>query len=175
MLDRTGSPIEQQFAEALQAVWGERLAWRPERCIREIAKLMDLGKLARDIACMQQVKIGRYRVDFLIAGPSMADESYVTLAIECDGHEFHEKTREQAARDRKRDRFLTMCGYFPVRFTGSEIWHDAVGCAEETANIFEEMQGVTVDAMWARECEKRQLRERVLQALDGGSFAMKAS
>ena len=42
-----------------------------------------------------QHPIGKYRVDFLLI-----DEDYdVQVVIECDGHDFHERTKEQAMRD----------------------------------------------------------------------------
>lgn len=72
-----------------------------------------------------QVKIHDYRVDFTV---SSADTKKV-LVIECDGHDYHERTKEQAARDRKRDRTLTSLGYCVIRFTGSEIWRDPWQCA----------------------------------------------
>ena len=51
------------------------------------------------------------------------------LAVECDGHDFHERTKEQAARDRSRDRELQDAGVTIYRFTGSEIHNDPIGCA----------------------------------------------
>lgn len=65
-----------------------------------------------------QQQIEEYRVDFLITYPFMAASGVV---VECDGHDFHERTKEQAARDRKRDRRLQQLGYVVLRFTGSEI------------------------------------------------------
>lgn len=54
-----------------------------------------------------QEKIGNYRVDFLIKTYflplSKETESFI---IECDGHDFHEKTKEQAKHDKERDRFF---------------------------------------------------------------------
>ncbi|MEM1085859.1 MAG: DUF559 domain-containing protein [Verrucomicrobiota bacterium] len=46
------------------------------------------------------------------------------IAVECDGHNFHEKTPAQAAKDKRRDRFLLQNGYPVMRFTGSEIYRD---------------------------------------------------
>jgi hypothetical protein len=51
------------------------------------------------------------------------------LIIECDGHDFHERTKEQAAKDRSRDRAATIAGIDVLRFTGSEIWRDPWECA----------------------------------------------
>lgn len=71
----------------------------------------------------------RYRVDFLlICGARPAYRK--CLAIECDGHDWHEKTKQQVARDKLRDRRLLISGIIPVRFSGSEIHRDHGACAE---------------------------------------------
>tara|TARA_R110000824_G_scaffold400794_1_gene609362 strand:+ start:716 stop:1204 length:489 start_codon:yes stop_codon:yes gene_type:complete len=62
-----------------------------------------------------QMPLGKYRVDF---GLMSTRGNFV---IECDGHDFHERTKKQAARDRSRDRWMTAAGYTVFRFTGSEI------------------------------------------------------
>ncbi len=70
-----------------------------------------------------------YRVDFLlVCGSSPAFRR--CFAIECDGHEWHEKTKDQVARDKRRDRRMIMDGITPIRFSGSEIHKDASGCAD---------------------------------------------
>jgi very-short-patch-repair endonuclease len=78
-----------------------------------------------------QVVVGPYRVDFMLAMFFSADEPLGLVAVECDGHDFHEKTKEQAARDKARDRDLQMRGIQVFRYTGSEIWRDARACADE--------------------------------------------
>lgn len=83
---------------------------------------------------MQKV-ITDYPVDFLLWLPESAKKKVV---VECDGHDFHERTKEQAARDRSRDRALQAVGYTVFRFTGSEICRDPIKCAEEVLNILEE-------------------------------------
>jgi very-short-patch-repair endonuclease len=57
-----------------------------------------------------------YRADFAFI--DNWDEGRVLAIVECDGHDFHEKTKEQAARDKK-------------RFTGSEVFRNAAACADE--------------------------------------------
>jgi very-short-patch-repair endonuclease len=59
----------------------------------------------------------------------------VKIAIECDGHDFHERTKDQARRDRSKDRWLLCNGYMVLRFTGSEIRRDPIGCAEQVRNL----------------------------------------
>ncbi len=83
-----------------------------------------------------QEQIGRYRVDFLFIC-FMADKSKKYLVVECDGHDFHEKTKEQARRDKARDRFFVSNGYAVLRFTGSEIYHNSRGCAKEVSDLLD--------------------------------------
>lgn len=67
-----------------------------------------------------------YRVDFLF----ILELRYpfggkrVELIVEIDGHDYHERTKDQAQRDKSRDRLLTQAGYKIFRFTGSEVHRD---------------------------------------------------
>jgi very-short-patch-repair endonuclease len=47
------------------------------------------------------------------------------VVIEVDGHDYHEKTKEQAKRDKQRDRAFTSASYEVMRFTGSELHENA--------------------------------------------------
>lgn len=51
--------------------------------------------------------------------------------VECDGHDFHERTKEQAERDRSKDRAIQAAGIPIFRFTGREIYPDVGKCAGE--------------------------------------------
>jgi very-short-patch-repair endonuclease len=73
-----------------------------------------------------QAQIENYRVDF-----AFYQRGTKTLIVECDGHDFHERTKEQAIADRSRDRRLQELGYTVYRFTGSEIYNDPMKCAEQ--------------------------------------------
>jgi hypothetical protein len=67
----------------------------------------------------------KYRVDF------MFEDRDVCLIVEIDGHDFHERTKEQAARDRQRDRALISDPNRVVqvmRFTGSEVFEHPGTC-----------------------------------------------
>lgn len=72
-----------------------------------------------------QEQIGKYRVDFLIQSffkpLSQKCQSFI---IECDGHDFHEKTKEQAKHDKERDRYFTKNGFKVLHYTGSEIYNN---------------------------------------------------
>lgn len=75
-----------------------------------------------------QVVIGPYRADFVVTLANN-DES-IFIAVECDGHDFHERTKEQAARDKARDRYMQALGMVVFRYTGAEIWADAEAVAK---------------------------------------------
>ena len=80
-----------------------------------------------------QEKIGKYRADFVIRGFENSEKKYV---IECDGHDFHEKTKEQAKYDKQRERFFVSQGYNILRFTGSEIITDFEKVKLELFDLF---------------------------------------
>jgi very-short-patch-repair endonuclease len=87
-----------------------------------------------------QEQRGEYRVDFELAyhprgGPLK------TMVIECDGHEFHDRSVEQATRDRRRDRRFLAEGTPTFRFTGWEITRNAGACADEIMKFWESCTG----------------------------------
>lgn len=82
------------------------------------------------LTVQSQFQLAEWRVDFLVSTP-VGKGGRAFLIVECDGHDFHERTKEQAARDRSRDRKFQAEGYTVFRFTGSEIWRDPCGCANQ--------------------------------------------
>lgn len=84
------------------------------------------------VVLSQQSKVGKYRADFLfVIKPEGGDPE--RLVVEVDGHDFHERTKEQAAKDKARDRWMTGNGFQVIRFTGSEIWANPFAVATECA------------------------------------------
>lgn len=82
-----------------------------------------------------QVKIGPYRVDFVL--DNIPGVSLLKIVIELDGHEFH-STPEQRNYDTERDRYLLRRGWQVVRFTGSQINGNCVACVNEVAGLVRE-------------------------------------
>ncbi len=83
---------------------------------------------------LPQAQLPGWRVDFLIGFETWSPERnsfWVDAIVECNGHDFHERTKGQAARDRRRDRQAVASGLPIFRFTGSELWRDPIGCARE--------------------------------------------
>lgn len=84
-----------------------------------------IGPLNYPLVVRPQFEWGSYRSDFALCTRTS------TILVECDGHNFHERTREQAAHDRRKDREAQAAGYAIFRFTGSEIYQDPEACAAQ--------------------------------------------
>jgi hypothetical protein len=117
------SPIE-----AIFAVWWEAMAcvssWLP----------------AVWLLPQRTIQVGshRYRVDFEVhagrSGQSVWEElirdgerlgrPIPRIAIELDGHDFHERTKEQVSLRNRRDRELQTAGWTVFHFSGAEICRD---------------------------------------------------
>ncbi len=87
----------------------------------------------RTIAIRPQQRVGNYRADFVVAYAFFG--AGLDIVVECDGHDFHERTKHQAARDKRRDRFMTAQGYRLMRFTGAEINASAERCAADVIGM----------------------------------------
>jgi very-short-patch-repair endonuclease len=89
-----------------------------------------------------------YRADFLLEIHLLPrnrpqgnyHHEHYRIAIELDGHDFHERTKEQAIRDRSRDRAFTRSSYTILRFTGREVYQNAM-------NVIVEIQNTITDAL----------------------------
>lgn len=131
---RGGTPIEKLFFSAL--TWYTKLAgtsyqpvyqWTPDEYRASFA----FNPVSPPLLVKPQVQLPFGRVDFVVWAEEIATRQYRRLIVECDGHDYHERTKEQAAKDRSRDREAVLAGYDVFRFTGSELWRDPWGCAEK--------------------------------------------
>ncbi len=146
------SPLEREFGTALVELLARWLS--PPLRERDRDEWPELiGMMPHWGATLfHQPDIGWCRPDFMLqsmggayfpapagyAKAAIGNENVVV--IEVDGHDYHERTKEQARRDRSRDRQMMMHGWVPLRFTGSEIYRDASACAVEAWVIFETRQ-----------------------------------
>lgn len=71
------------------------------------------------------------RLDLAFIALPDADAGPKRIAVELDGHDFHERTKEQASRDKARDRLLTVGGWSVLRYTGSDVYARAEQIADE--------------------------------------------
>ncbi|MHA6684475.1 endonuclease domain-containing protein [Mesorhizobium sp. A556] len=129
-VSNTDSPIEAQLLVAAAfcfRILGDAVLVAPKG---EVLKPSFYETLAHPYTTLiiPQFKVKEYRLDFALFNRA---EPSVKIAIECDGHNFHERTKEQAQRDKSRDRALQTAGYKVLRFTGSEIYRKPMDCAHE--------------------------------------------
>ena len=94
------------------------------------AIMSDIDRACLPLVIEAQVNVLDWPVDFLVSSRSVIG-GWSKLVVECDGHDFHERTKEQAKKDRSRDRRLQKAGITVFRFTGSEIWNDPCACADQ--------------------------------------------
>lgn len=128
------SPIERvmYLAVMLSVEWytfGENEFALPLVTSSENIDRADISDLPCPAVIAPQFPIGPYRADFVVKTEN------TRTAIECDGHEFHERTKQQAQRDKARDRYFQAEGWSVLRFTGSEIWADPVRCGAEAVKF----------------------------------------
>jgi very-short-patch-repair endonuclease len=76
-----------------------------------------------------------YRIDFAITKGGAP----IKLAVELDGHAFHEKTPLQASKDKQRERALVREGFTILRFTGTEVVRNPRKCLNEVADVIGRM------------------------------------
>lgn len=76
------------------------------------------------------------RLDFAIFIPGLS-KTLPMVVVECDGHDFHERTVQQASSDRRRDRKLQHCGIPILRFTGTDVVRGSTEFAQEIADFID--------------------------------------
>lgn len=124
---RFGSPIEQQLFAGLMRAATER---KRILQVQEGKTWPVIDASPEEIIVFGQVPLAPYTLDFVVANANYS------VAVECDGHRFHERTQEQAEHDKKRDRRIAMT--MPtLRFTGREINRNAVSIADEIIDFLD--------------------------------------
>ena len=154
LLQKLESPIEVMFFLALILIGRDEERYRIH-CRWDEDNLPFDGRMnftnedESDILTIRpQHRFGEYRTDFFLEVESQLFDHETqrsatttkTLIVECDGHEFHEKTKEQAQRDKKRDRTLQSLGHPVFRYTGSEMFKDCFRCAREVLSQLQDEQ-----------------------------------
>lgn len=101
-------------------------------------------RLADDVELKPQYEVvttargNRYRIDFLLE-PCYDDKvwfdargyEWPLIAVELDGHDFHERTKEQVEYRNQRDRDLQADGWIVLHFSGSELVREPERCVTE--------------------------------------------
>jgi len=111
-------------------------SWWFQEAVEDVPPCVEVLSGEHRFSIWQQAKKGRYSLDFLVCCRSQTEgirESF--LAVEVDGHEWHERDKKQASSDRARDRILLGIGIYTARFTGSDVFRNPVGCATQSLNL----------------------------------------
>lgn len=99
----------------------------------EIVRRNELSEksVAISVTPQQEINTGkkRYYADFYINIDSYIED--VGVVVECDGHEFHQKTKKQVEYDNEREYEIKKCGYDILRFSGSQIYNNPFKCAND--------------------------------------------
>lgn len=139
--DETDSPIEYHLLMAMAV--GHSMKSKGFQPI-----VLNAGSLPyRDVSCIQiipQFKVAIFRMDFALV--QYNGTLLHRICVECDGHEFHEKTPEQAAHDKRKDRELMMAGWPVLRFTGSEIAAGGESCADDVRRALNGLSHANISA-----------------------------
>jgi len=102
-------------------------------------QLYSAARIGGEVKIIPQLEVelsgNTYRPDFTMFLATA--EKQIKAIIECDGHDFHEKTKEQAREDRKRERLFVRHGYKVLRYTGQEIYENPFRCADEVFKTLE--------------------------------------
>ena len=133
------TPIENAFFVAIEAwLWERGLPLVMRRCGGEYGSPQKKLENPKTWFVFEtQAQLEDYRVDFVFYQRG-EEQALKGLVVECDGHDFHERTKKQAISDRSRDRRLQELGYTVYRFTGSEIYNDPMRCAEQVLDWVDE-------------------------------------
>lgn len=73
------------------------------------------------------------------------------LVIECDGHDYHEKTKEQVRHRNERDMDLKKQNIDIIHFSGSQIYNDPMSLAKEVYELIKLKTGGIVADMFGNE------------------------
>lgn len=114
------SPIEVQIGAAILMFFEG--AGQPLK----LCKTIDLRSVPDQLVLVPQFTWSFYRSDWAILNPARAG----ALLIECDGKEFH-SSADQKKHDWQKDANAHDRGFLTMRFTGSQIFRDADGCAQK--------------------------------------------
>jgi hypothetical protein len=111
------------------------------------------------------VEARSYRLDFAVvhrdhertAGLAKTGYSMPKICIELDGHEFHERTKEQVSARNERDRALQASGWRVFHYSGAEVNAKPMQCA--------------VEVLWhAIDVYETSVRETMTLSIDGGTL-----
>ena len=135
------SPIEQIYYLADQILYYEN-----------DVSLFDMPIPQYEIKCSNK----RYKTDFFYTNEEskiLAEEqgfqypySDIRVIVECDGHDFHEKTKQQVKKDNERQMALQLAGYDVIHFSGSQVYENPMKCVKEVHDYIRMKLGIPAES-----------------------------
>jgi very-short-patch-repair endonuclease len=118
------SDVQEGAYFADRVITAARMSEMTESPIETMWGMAFMDLIEADWSLVPQFKWRGYRIDWAVERPY----GKPLIFIECDGSEFHTRP-DQIAKDRVRDIHIRRAGIKIFRFTGSEIYCNAAGCA----------------------------------------------
>jgi very-short-patch-repair endonuclease len=145
LAEKTKREFQQSVVQRLESPAGAALQRHLESVGEAIFEIWFTGLVAYDRTKFSpfllirqfdvEVASKRYRLDFTIAIAGTTPLEYLPVAIELDGHAFHEKTPEQVTARNERDRHLQAAGYEVIHFSYSELTGKPVHCVVDAMRV----------------------------------------
>lgn len=114
-------------------------------CLMEILKQDDRDHdyaFALEPQSSIEVNGHSYRPDFKLSFVSYITLKEHTIYIDCDGHRFHEKTKEQVKYSNNRDYDFKISGEDLLHFSGSQIYNNCGKCALDAIRFLLKKGGI---------------------------------
>ena len=121
-LDRCESFIERQFLVAL--LFTEQFTF-------DVPRDVGIAEDADGVILGQQIPVNGWHIDFAMRKRGWDGR----IAIELDGHRFHNLTPEMVKKERVRERDIVMAGFRIIRFTSNEVMNDPLSVARQARHI----------------------------------------
>ena len=116
------------------------------------------GLLFDSPVSQQEIQCGskKYVVDFFYSNSVTKDwakcygHEYlyndINVIVECDGHDFHEKTKQQVKKNNERQLALQLAGYDVIRFSGSQVYENPMKCVKEVHDFIRMKLGIPAES-----------------------------
>jgi very-short-patch-repair endonuclease len=129
LVERHGRPGRNGVGALRRALDGWPLGGKPADSELELRMARFVRRHALPPVTFHPPRIAGFEVDFLVDG--------TCVVLECDGWEFHGRTRAQFERDRERDQLLGAAGYVAFHFTWRQITRHAARTAARLRALLE--------------------------------------
>ncbi|KKW88326.1 DUF559 domain-containing protein [Lacticaseibacillus rhamnosus] len=140
-VESTRSPIEAMFC----------ISWNYQTVLFEEHFRRWLGANFLDLASQEKVEVDNqtFYIDFVARVMDYNEVgdvvSKASVFVELDGHDFHEKTKEQVEKDKIRERQISKFTDRVLRFSGREVYRNPDNCVREVIDALQDIYNKKVN------------------------------